>query len=232
MLERLVLEMYGIPSNQRPRERLVSLGEEALSDHELLALLLGCSGDVKRDVLTLAGDVSRAFGGLRGLDNADVEQLTRMKGLGKAKACRIKAALELGRRVVAVEAQNGRQLNDPEEVAGWFRIKLGRLEKEVFWALGLDTKNRVIKSIRVAEGHLSGVEVHPREVFKPLLSMGAANTILIHNHPSGDPEPSAADRELTQRLANVGKLVGINVLDHLVVGRDGFVSLAQRGALP
>lgn len=223
--------MNRIPVDQRPRERLIALGEEVLSDQELVALLLGCSGDVNRDVLTLAGELSMAFGGLLGLENAEIEELIEMKGVGKAKACRIKAAFELGRRSVVKEVKTGGQLNDPEEVARWFRIKLGRLSKEVFWALGLDTKNRVIRSIRIAEGHLSGVEVHPREVFKPLLSMGAASTILIHNHPSGDPEPSFADKELTQRLATVGKLVGIIVLDHVVVGREGFVSLAERGVL-
>jgi len=223
--------MLKIPIDQRPRERLISLGEEALSDCELLAILLGCSGEKDRDVLRVAQEMSQTFGGLNDMEKFDIEQLVNIKGVGVAKACRIKAAFEMGRRAIAGSPKNGGQMKDPEDVAHWFRVKLGRLSKEVFWALGLDTKNRVLKAIRIAEGHLSGVEVHPREVFKPLLSMGAANTILVHNHPSGDPEPSREDKELTQRLVRVGCLVGIGVLDHVVVGSSGFVSLAERGFL-
>lgn len=223
--------MMDIQRDQRPRERLLALGEEALSDQELLALVLGTSGEKGRDVLALARELAGAFQGLAGLEAVAVEQMMKMRGVGMAKACRVKAAFELGRRTSAGRPRAGQPIRDPASVAKWFRVKIGRLPKEVFWSLGLDSKNRVLRPLRVAEGHLSGVEVHPREVFRPLVALGAAATILVHNHPSGDPEPSQEDFALTARLVEVGRLVGIHVLDHVIVGDQGHVSLAERGRL-
>jgi DNA repair protein RadC len=214
---------------QRPRERLFSVGEEALSEGELLAILLGTSGVRGQTVTATADRLLDLFGGAGGLASAEVEELLAAPGVGEARAATIKAALELGRRSVSSRPGRGDTLDSPFAVAKWFRIRLSHLKKEVFWSLGLDSRNRVIRGVRVAEGHLCGVEVHPREAFRPLLSMGAASAIFVHNHPSGDPEPSGTDIALTERLLGAGRLIGIRVLDHLIVGSGGHVSLASRG---
>jgi DNA repair protein RadC len=215
--------------SDRPRERLFSLGEEMLSDVEILALILGTSGVRGQDVERTARQLLTRFGGIGGLACAGVDSLLASAGVGPARAAGIKAALELGRRSVAVKIHRGEVISGAQEVAQWFRTRLGYVQKEVFWALGLDTKNRLIRTNRVAEGHLCGVEVHPREAFRPLLMMGAVSVVFVHNHPSGDPEPSHQDLVLTKRLREVGRLVGITVLDHLIVGSLGYVSLAERG---
>jgi len=225
------LLMNHLPPSQRPRERLARLGIDALSDVELLALVLGTSGVKQEDVLSLAGRILSHFGSLRGVARADVSELEHLSGLGVAKASRLLAAVEVGRRSVAEGSPLGRVLTGPADVAQWFRQELGVLEHEVFWVLGLDVRNRVLQAQRVAEGHSTGVEVHPREVFRSLVRMGAVSTILVHNHPSGDVSPSPQDLDLTKRLVAAGGLVGIRVLDHLVVTGGAFFSFADHGLL-
>jgi len=225
------LLMDHLPASQRPRERLARLGMDVLSDVELLALVLGTSNLKREDVLSLAGRLLSHFGSLRDLGRANIRELQRLRGVGVAKASRLLAAVELGRRAMADRSPQGRVQTGPADVADWFRRELGVLEHEVFWVLGLDVRNRVIQAHRVAEGHSTGVEVHPREVFRSLVRMGAVSTILVHNHPSGNVSPSPQDMELTKRLVAAGALVGIRVLDHLVVGGFGFFSLADHGLL-
>lgn len=204
---------------------MTRLGESVLSDVELVAIVLGSSGLSSKDVLGLSLDLLARFGCLEELEAADINELMLVPGVGLAKAARLKAALELGRRAASRIPPLKTTIQDPSDIATWFRASLGYLSQEVFWVLGLDTRNRLIRAIQMAQGHLSGVEVHPREVFKPLVRMGAASAILVHNHPSGDPRPSREDLELTERLSAVGRLVGISILDHVVVGRQGFVSV-------
>lgn len=214
-----------LPNSEQPRERLVREGPEALSEVELVALVLGSSGARGRDVLEVARELLFRFGLLHEIVRADPAELTQVKGVGDAKAARLRAAFEIGRRAVTSVPGPGAEIRCSADVARWFGGKLAHLTKEVFWAVGVDSKNRLMRAVRVAEGHLCGVEVHPREAFVPLLRMGAVGAVFVHNHPSGDPTPSGEDMALTRRLVEVGELVGVRVLDHVVVGRTGHVSL-------
>ncbi len=206
-------------------------GAETLSDAEIVAVLLGTSGCPGRSVMDVARSVLAALGSVRALVDMDVSEVTALRGVGLAKAARLKAALELGKRASRPDLPD-RLIGGPADVAAWFSNHIGFRQQEVFWVLGLDVRHRVLRPVRVAEGHLAAVAVHPREVFRPLVRMGAAAAILVHNHPSGDPSPSDSDRELTDRLVAVGGMLGIAVLDHLIVTATGFVSLAERGLCP
>lgn len=217
-----------LPRSERPRERLAVVGAEALSDVELLSLVLGCSGVVGSDVVCLARELLFSFKCLQEIGRAEVGELMEVRGIGAAKATRLKAAFELGRRTLSRIPDPGTRIRCSADVARWFRGTMNHLSKEVFWAVGLDSKRQLLGAVRVAEGHLSGVEVHPREAFVPLMRMTAHSAVFVHNHPSGDPEPSQEDIALTQRLVDVGELVGIRVLDHVVVGLAGHMSLVPR----
>lgn len=214
--------------NHRPRERLVTVGSGALSDAELLALILG-TGRRGEDVLSLSHRLLGSCGGLAGLSKAGVEELTTLQGLGPARAAALLGALELGRRGAGVRPLHGQRLATPADVWTHYRARLANTPAEEFWVLGLDARHKLQIELCVARGTLTGVEVHPREVFRPLIRSGCASALLCHNHPSGDPSPSRQDIELTLRLRQVGELCGIAVLDHVVVAADGFVSLAERG---
>jgi len=207
------------PENERPRERLRRLGVASLTDAELLAVLLGTGKvDRLRELIGRAGELAR-------LDSLGFAEIGRFTGIGPVRACQIHAALELGRRVAAAPLPTARRLASPAEVHAHLGPRLAPLEREVFLALALDTRHRVRGEHRIAEGHLGGVEVHPRELFRPLIREGAAAALLVHNHPSGDPSPSAEDLALTERMRAAGDLVGIPVVDHVIVARDGFFSL-------
>ncbi len=212
-----------------PREKLLAQGPDGLSDGELLALVLGTSGRTGMSVFQWAEEVLASVGGLAGLFRVEIEELLAVPGLGPAKACRLRAGLELARRAMRPGLPSGRRLRRPEEVADWFRVTIGLAERESFWVVALDVRNRVIRPVRVAEGHQEGVQVHPREVFRQLVRLGASACVLVHNHPSGDVSPSAEDLALTRRLEEVGRLLGIRVLDHVVVGQSGYESLAALG---
>ncbi len=212
-----------------PRERLLAKGPEALSDAELLAVVLGTSGRVGVSVFEWAEELLGRLGGLSALFRVETEELLALPGLGPAKACRLQASLELARRAMRPALPPGRRLRRPEDVADWFRVTIGLAERETFWVVALDVRNRVIRPVRIAEGHQEGVQVHPREVFRKLVRLGASACVLVHNHPSGDVTPSAEDVALTKRLEEVGRLLGIRVLDHVVVGRSGYESLAALG---
>jgi len=214
-----------LPPDERPRERLRRFGAITLSDAELLAVLLGTGNvDPLRELVGRAGSLT----GIEGLGFAG---LCRSRGIGPVRACQLHAALEIGRRVATAPLPVAPRLAGPAEVYAHLGPRLAPLEREIFIALALDTRHRVRGEHRIAEGHLGGVEVHPRELFRPLIREGAAAAILVHNHPSGDPLPSAEDVALTQRMRAAGDLVGIPVLDHVVVARGGFSSLVPRGKL-
>jgi DNA repair protein RadC len=211
-----------LPPEERPRERLKHVGPGALTDAELLAVLLGtASVDPLREMIARAG-------GLAGLERLGFAGLRRSRGIGPVRAAQLHAALEIGRRVATQPLPVAPRLTGPAEVFAHLGPRLAPLEREVFFALALDTRHRVRGEHRIAEGHLGGVEVHPRELFRPLIREAAAAAILVHNHPSGDPAPSAEDVALTERMRAAGDLVGIPVLDHVVVARGGFSSLMPR----
>jgi len=213
------------PGN-RPRERLCRLGAPALGDAELLAVVLG-HGTRGADALATAATLVNHLGSLPALVGADPAELSLLPGIGPATAARLAAAVELGKRALWHQADPRPRLRCAQDVHRLLRHDIAGLHKEVFWALALDAQHRLLRQLRIAEGSLLSVDVHPREVFRPLIRLGAAATILAHNHPSGDPQPSRDDLELTRRLRSVGTLTGIPVLDHVVVTLTDFVSLTD-----
>ena len=223
--------VHDLPLSERPRERLFKLGSEALSATEVLALILGRGIKGESVIMTSQKLLSR-FGSLKGVANASVEELTQTKGIGTAKAAQIKAALELSKRLEAdVNEKPKQMLKSPEDVAAVMRSKLKGKKKEHFWVICLDTRNRLINHKLVSIGSLDTSIVHPREVFKEAVSSSAASVIFVHNHPSGDPEPSKEDVELTKRLAKAGEIIGIDVLDHIIVCDRSYLSLKAKNLL-
>ncbi|MCL5676761.1 MAG: DNA repair protein RadC [Firmicutes bacterium] len=231
------LTVKDLPPGERPRERLASLGAAALSEAELLALLLhtGTAGasalDVARGLLGLGQDPGDAVRSLEYLASAPLEELAALKGVGLAKAARLKAALELGQRLAAARGKRP-AIRRPEDAAQLVMDSMRHLDREHFQVLYLDTKHRVLGVEEVSVGHLSASLVHPRELFKGAIRRSAAAVILVHNHPSGDPTPSAEDLDLTARLAEAGRILGIDVLDHIVIGDNQYASFRERGLDP
>lgn len=222
-----VSTMAMLEPDARPRERLAARGAEQLTDAELLAILVG-SGPRGSSALDVARAVMKGVGGPPGLLRATRAELAAYAGIGPVRAAVIAAALELGRRAVVARPSRGQRLAAASEVWTYFRSRLAPLSVEEFWALALDVRHRVQNEHCLARGSLTGVEIHPRDVFRPLIRQACAAVIFCHNHPSGDPAPSRADIELTARLREVGELCGIPVLDHVIVGWDGYTSLAER----
>ena len=216
--------------DDRPRERLAARGASALSDAELLAILLG-TGRPGENVVELAGALLARVGGVRELAGANEPELCAQRGVGPARAAVVHAAMELGRRAAGARPTPGRRLGAAADVWTHYRARLGLSPVEEFWALALDVRHRLQFELCGARGSLTGVEVHPRDIFRPLIRASTAAVIFCHNHPSGDPTPSRQDIELTNRLREVGELCGIAVLDHVVVAAGGFTSLAERGWL-
>ena len=220
--------LLALSPGSRPRERLLTRGPNTLSDAELLAILLG-SGRHGQNVLEIAEDLIARVGDLRGLSDAAEAELRVQSGVGPARAAVIQAALELGRRATGTRPERGRFLGNAADVWTHYRARLAASAVEEFWMIALDVRHRVLFESCVARGSLTGVEVHPRDVFRILIRSAAAAVVFCHNHPSGDPLPSRQDVELTTRLRQVGELCGIGVLDHVVVATGGFVSFAERG---
>jgi DNA repair protein RadC len=213
---------------ERPRERLRASGIESLSAIELVALVLG-TGTAGASAEVLAAELLASSGGLVPLARAAPRELTEVAGIGEARAARLAAAFELGRRALLGDAPAGR-LMSPADVAALLRPRFHGVMQEVFIVVALDTRLRLLEEIEIARGVLDGVVVHPREVFRPLIRRGAAAAVLAHNHPSGDPTPSREDLELTRRLRAVGDLVGIPIVDHVVVADGAFASIAELDA--
>lgn len=218
------------PPEERPRERLYRKGPDSLADAELLALQLG-TGTRGQTAVDVAREMLARYGSLSGLARRDVAELTRIPGVGRAKAVRLAATFELTRRLRSRGSDGKVTLGSPERVYAHFGPLMEDLQKEVFRVVLLDAQNGLIKDVVVSEGTLSASLVHPREVFKPAILESAASLILLHNHPSGDPTPSREDLRLTRQLAECGKLLDLRIHDHVVVGHGRFVSLAQRGIL-
>jgi DNA repair protein RadC len=220
-----------LPPAERPRERLIQLGAEALSAQEILALIMG-RGVKGESVMITAQKLLGKFGSLQGIADSSVEELSQINGIGPAKAAQLKAAFDLGRRLDGSPREGKAQVKSPEDVISAIGGTLRGKKREHFLTLLLDTRNRLIRVATVSMGSLDSSIVHPREVFKEAISASAASVIFVHNHPSGDPEPSEDDLELTRRLVEAGKLLGILVLDHVILGDGTFVSLKGSRGLP
>jgi DNA repair protein RadC len=218
------------PLSERPRERLLQDGPEVLSDAQLLAILLRV-GRQDSSAVEVAMDLLRQLDGLQGLSNRSVEELCRTSGVGPAKASQLKAAIELGKRVLAAPLSSGTKIASSADLFRHYYPLLRDLRHEVFKVVLLDAKHAIIREETVSEGSLTISIVHPREVFNLAVRESAAAVIFVHNHPSGDPGPSEEDRTLTARLVAAGELLGIQVLDHLIIGDGRYTSFADRGWL-
>lgn len=214
---------------ERPREKLLTNGAAALSAAELLAIILG-SGTAGGNALAVARAVLAAAGGsLRRLAGMSAVDLARLRGIGPARAAEVLACLELAKRFGEEEFAPGTAFRGSYDVYAHFRERLADERCEYFYAVLLDNKHRKIRDVRVSQGSLTSSIVHPRDVFLPVIRESAAAVIFVHNHPSGDPTPSREDIEITRRLREVGELVGVRVLDHLVIGRGRYVSFVDDG---
>lgn len=216
------------PETERPREKLLARGSGNLSDAELLALFLG-SGTAGKDAVATARELLTQHGGLRTMLDRDAKALTRLRGIGPARACLLAAALELGHRHLAAQLERGEALSDPSAAGRYFAQRLRGLGHEVFAALYLDTRHRALGFEELFRGGIDGAEVHPRILVQRALAHGAAAVIIGHNHPSGNPEPSAADRAVTARIKQALALVDVRLLDHFVIGDGPPTSMAERG---
>jgi DNA repair protein RadC len=217
----------GPTSLERPRERLLLFGPATLSDTELIALLLGGGRSLQR-----AQSVLQGVGGLAGLSRACAHELRELPGIGDAGATALAAAVELKRRIDRLELSWDRPLTNPRDAEPFLRSIFQGAAQEQFVVIGLDSRLRVRLVRTVGVGTLDRVEVHPREVFRPLLRAGMHSCLIAHNHPSGDATPSAADVTLTERMVGVGVFLGIPVVDHVVISDHGFVSMAELGMIP
>jgi len=215
------------PASEQPREKLAQLGPEHLSDAELLAILLRV-GVVGQDVLSLSQHLLRTCGGVLGLSRTPLSALAQVRGIGPAKGVTIVAALELGRRLLLVEATARLQIRSPQDVASILQLEMGLLEQEHLRVVLLNTKNHVLGIRDVYKGSLNTSLIRVGEVFRDAVKENCAAIVVAHNHPSGDPTPSPEDIRVTRELVAAGKLLDIEVLDHLVIGRNKHVSLRQK----
>ena len=218
------------PKHERPRERLLAQGAEALSDAELLAIFLRV-GRAGRSAVDLARDLLAEFGDLRALLNADLATFTAQPGLGPAKYAQLRAVTELAKRHLATELKRDVSLSSPIATESYLRAWLRDQPHEVFAGVFLDNRHRVIATEAMFTGTIDGASIHPREVLRRCLRLNAAALIVAHNHPSGVAEPSAADRQITDRLRKALALIDVRMLDHLVIGDSETVSFAERGWL-
>ncbi|MCM3746716.1 DNA repair protein RadC [Paenibacillus pasadenensis] len=218
------------PEDERPRERMLQHGAEALSHAELLAILLR-TGTSKETAVHLASRLLHHSGSLRGLIDMGHNELTRIKGIGPAKALQIRAGIELGRRLARTKQSDTVIVRRPQDAANYLMEDLRYLKVEHFVCLFLNTKNHIVARETLSIGTLNASLVHPREVFRAAIRHGCASIICAHNHPSGDPTPSNEDILLTRRLQEAGELIGIEVLDHIVIGDKRFISLKEHGTM-
>lgn len=214
--------------SDRPRERLASLGPQALTNAELLAILLrvGVQGE---NAVEVGQRLLQQFGGLRGLHRAPFKELMDQHGMGEAKASQIKAAIELGRRLTLEAPEEKPAINSPADAAALLQYEMSALEQEHLRVMLLDRRNRVLEVVEVYKGSVNSSQVRVGELFKDAIRTNASAVIVAHNHPSGDPTPSPDDVAVTRAIVQAGKLLDIDVLDHLVIGQGKWVSLKERG---
>jgi len=218
------------PEDERPRERLMKHGAEGLSDAQLLAILLR-TGDRDKSAVTMGLALLQEYQTLSNINAASFRELEKMKGLGPAKIAQLKAAFELGRRLMRESNGFHSHFSSAHAVYSYFASRFRHLKKELFVALLLDAKNKLIREYRVSEGTLTNSLIHLREAFKQAVKDSAAAVIFVHNHPSGDPTPSSDDISITGRLKEAGALIGIPVIDHVIIGENGYASLKEKGYL-
>jgi DNA repair protein RadC len=220
--------MKDVAPHDRPREKLERLGAAGLGDNELLALVIG-SGSRDLNALALANRLLARTDGLHGLPRMAVESLRDVSGVGPARAARIVAAVELGRRTLTRAVAKRAKLGTPKQLAAYLLPQFGSAAVEQFGIVMLDTKTRLLRVKIVSTGSLDATVVHPREVFREAAAASAASIVLFHNHPSGDPTPSPDDLILTTRMVNAGDIMGIDVVDHLILAEQSYFSLAEAG---
>jgi len=221
--------IHDLPKDERPRERLVKFGEQALSAQELLQIILG-RGVAGESVAITAQKLLAQFGSLQKLAEASIEELSSIKGIGLAKATQIKATFEISRRIsTQVPSYKSKELTDPKKVYRLIKSKLKDYHKEHFYIIALNSRGHSIAEISV--GSLNASIVHPREVFAEAIKNKAASVVFAHNHPSGDPEPSEDDLLLTKKLVESGQILGIEVIDHIIVSKDNFFSFKNKGII-
>ncbi len=219
----LIKEM---PYKERPRERFMAYGREALATHELIAIVLR-TGTKDVSVLELAKNIYYKYNSIRAINRSPVEELTKLKGMGQAKAIQLLAALELGKRLYQEDYGSTIKLTNPSDVHAFLKTDMEGLDQEMFYALYLNTKGKLIKKQLLFMGSLNSALVHPREVFKHAVRLSAASIIIVHNHPSGDPAPSKSDIEITTVMVENGKLMDIEVVDHIVIGKGNYYSFRE-----
>jgi DNA repair protein RadC len=219
-----------LPEEERPREKLIKYGAESLTNAELLALIIRI-GNRERTAVELAQDILNHYGGIKGLNYSGIADLISIKGVGKAKAVQIMAVLELSKRLAALNSDEKEVIKTPEDVANLVMPELRFFTQEVFKLVLLDIKNQVLALPVISKGGLSSSIVHPREVFKEAIKKSAAAVILVHNHPSGIPEPSKDDIKITRRLIDAGNIIGIDVLDHIIIGDGIYLSMKEKGII-
>jgi DNA repair protein RadC len=222
------LLLRDVPHDERPRERMQQFGAQALSNAELLAILLR-TGTFAESAVRLAQKILIEAGSLRNLVDMSKDQLMMIKGIGPAKALQIQASIELGRRLARTSMADTITIRSPQDVSTYLMEDLRYLQKEHFVCLFLNTKNHVIGQETLSMGSLNASIVHPREVFRAAIKRSSASIICVHNHPSGDPTPSPEDIQMTARLVEAGQIIGIEVLDHIILGDQNFVSLKEKG---
>jgi len=221
--------IHDLPKEERPRERLIRFGEQALSAQELLQLILG-RGIAGESVVVTAQKLLSQFGSLQKLAEASIEELSLIKGIGPAKATQLKAVFEIGRRIASQSLPyKSKDLSEPKKVYELIKSKLKDYHKEHFYMIALNSRNHSITEVSV--GSLDSSIVHPREVFEEAIRNNAASVVFVHNHPSGDPEPSEDDLIITKRLVEAGKIIGIEVIDHIIVTKDGFLSFKDKNLI-
>ena len=220
--------MKTVAAHDRPREKLQRLGSSALGDNELMAIVLG-HGRANASALDLANTLLAGIGGADGLARARLDDLTKIDGIGPARAAQILAAVELGRRTLTRGGRQRVQVTSPQTVADLLLPQYGNRPVEQFGVVLLDTKHRVLRTTIVSIGTLDASIVHPREIFREATAAGAAAIVLFHNHPSGDPDPSADDVQLTKRMMAAGVLMGIDVIDHVILADVRYCSLREKG---
>lgn len=225
-----IMKMKDVPKTERPRERLLQYGSSHLSNQELLAILLG-SGTKKESVMGLSSRLLMHFEGLKLLSEATIEELLSIRGIGQAKGVTLLAALEVGKRIHQYKPEERYVIRSPEDGADYVMEEMRSLNQEHLVALFLNTKNQVIHQQTIFIGSLNASIVHPREIFREAVKRSAASVVCAHNHPSGDPSPSQEDIHVTRRLVEAGKIMGIELLDHLVIGNNRFISLKEKGYL-
>lgn len=225
---KITYRIMDLAETDRPRERLEAVGPGALSNAELLAILLrvGIEGE---NAIQLAQRLLHEFKDLHGLQQASFDELSRTRGIGRAKAAQIMAAIELGNRIQSKKTEDRPAIHSPEDAAGLVKYEMSALAQEQLWVMNLDTRNRLIHIDRLYRGSLNSSTVRVSELFRSAIQKNAAGIIVVHNHPSGDPAPSPEDVTLTRAIVQAGTLLDIEVLDHLVIGRGQHVSMKQRG---